>query len=339
MSEKKQKQRQANGFTLIELLVVISIIVLLLGILVPGMQAFKRNADNLKQKSRFHSMEVGLELYQKDFLKYPESRPLPGGTTAGVVNGAHHLAEALFGRDMRGFDYKSNWYALTDQLIPDIYANDNNSTVQTDIDASAARRKGPYMDLKDVGVFRLNAGISVPWYPSNGAGTLAVSSETGETIYAGADDYPSPVISDIFYKKVIQVANLDTGQEQGFRIGTPVLYFKANTDEKQSRGYDGEGTPITDYRHLIYNYEDNEAMFGLPQVTGPETDPEKNHHYRETYSEGTPSKDGSELFYDDITNDKVDQYARPVNARTFLLISAGRDGIYGTGDDVTNFGK
>ncbi|MCK5565171.1 MAG: type II secretion system protein [Planctomycetes bacterium] len=332
MSEKKQKQRQANGFTLIELLVVISIIVLLLGILVPGMRAFKRTADNLKQKSRFHSMEVGLELYYKDFLKYPESKALPAGSTTGVVNGAHHLAEALFGRDMKGFDYKSNWYALTDSLIPDIYANDNNSTVQTDIDASAARRKGPYVDLKDVGAFRLNAGIGVPWYPGSG---IAVSTETGGTIYAGGDDYPSPVISDIFYKKIIKVANLETGVEQGFRVGTPVLYFKANTDEKQSRGYDADGTPITDYRHLIYNYEDNEAMFGLPQVTGPETDDEKNHHYRKGYNSNT----GDELFYDDITNEKVEQYARPVNARSFLLISAGRDGIYGTDDDVTNFGK
>ncbi len=331
MSEKKQKQRQAKGFTLIELLVVISIIVMLLGILVPGMQAFKRNADNLKQKARFHSMEVGLELFYKDFHEYPESKALPGGTT-GVVNGAHHLAEALFGRDIKGFDYKSNWYALTDSLIPDIYANDNNSGVQADIDASAARRKGPYMDLKDVGVFRLNAGIGVTWYPGGG---IAVPTETGETIYAGDDDYPSPVISDIFYKKVIKAPNLDTGVEQGFRVGTPVLYFKANTDKKQSRGYDGGGTPITDHRYLIYNYEDNEAMFGLPQVTGPEALPKDNHHYRKSYNSNT----GDELFYDDITNEKVEQYASPVNARGFLLISAGRDGIYGTGDDVTNFGK
>jgi len=332
---KKQVHNGLKGFTLIELLVVIAIIVLLVGILVPGMQAFKRTADNLKQKSRFHAMEVGLALYLKDFREYPDSKKLPEtGGSSNVVCGAHHLAEALFGRDMRGFDYKSRWYALTDSATPDIYANDNNSTVQTDIDASAARRKGPYVDLKDVGVFRLNAGIGEPWYPGSG---IAVSTDTGETIYAGDDDYPSPVISDIFYKKVIKTANLETGVEQTFRVGTPVLYFKANTEKKQSRGYDADSTPITDHRKLIYNYEDNQAMFGLPQVSGPEADSKNNHHYRKTYSEGTPSKDGSELFYDDITNEKVEQYASPVNARSFLLISAGRDGIYGTNDDVTNF--
>jgi len=331
---KKQVHNGLKGFTLIELLVVIAIIVLLVGILVPGMQAFKRTADNLKQKSRFHAMEVGLELYLKDFREYPDSKKLPETNDSNVVCGAHHLAEALFGRDLRGFDYKSRWYAMTDSAIPDIYANNNNSTEQDDIDASAARRKGPYVDLKDVGVFRLNAGIDEPWYP---AGGIAVSTETGETIYAGNDDYPSPVVSDIFYKKVIKVVNLDTGTEQGFRIGTPVLYFKANTAGKQSRGYDADGTPITDSRKLLYNYEDNEPMFGLPQVSGPEADSKNNHHYRETYSEGTPSKDGSDLFYDDITNKKVGQYAKPYNARSFLLISAGRDGIYGTNDDVTNF--
>ena len=30
---------------------------------------------------------------------------------------------------------------------------------------------------------------------------------------------------------------------------------------------------------------------------------------------------------------------RPYRAGTFILISAGKDGIYGTSDDITNFSK
>lgn len=338
MPYKKQKQRQANGFTIIELLVVVSIIVMIIGILVPGIQSFKRSADNLKQKSRFHSMEVGLALYQKDFLEYPESQALPlpsSPVDVGAVTGAHRLAEALLGRDLRGFDPESTWYAPADADTPQIiYANDNNSVDDEDIEASKLRRKGPYMDLKDVGAFNLGAGNDGEWYASG----AAVSTRNGETIYGGMDAHPQPVISDIFYKKIIRVTNLETDREVDFRVGTPVLYFKANEAEKKSRGYDEDGDgEITDYRKLIYNYEDNEAMFELGVID----EPSKIHHYSMGYSETIDSVPtaGDGIFYEDITNEKVDQYVRPVNARGFLLISAGRDGIFGTNDDVTNFDK
>ena len=55
------------GFTLIELLVVISIIVILLSLFATGMRKVKIIAANLRQKSKFHAMEVGLEFFEKDF--------------------------------------------------------------------------------------------------------------------------------------------------------------------------------------------------------------------------------------------------------------------------------
>jgi len=42
------------------------------------------------------------------------------------------------------------------------------------------------------------------------------------------------------------------------------------------------------------------------------------------------------LFYETITNPGV-SYEKPFNSTTFILISAGNDGIFGTKDDVTNF--
>ena len=98
-----QYKTRSQAFTLIELLVVVSIIALLVGILTPGIRAFKKAADGLKQKSRFHAIEVGLELFQKDYLDYPDSE-ITTADNSSFICGAQHLAEALVGRDKKGFD-------------------------------------------------------------------------------------------------------------------------------------------------------------------------------------------------------------------------------------------
>lgn len=318
---KKKDHNGAKGFTLIELLVVIGIIVMLIGILVPGMQAFKRTADNLKQKSRFHAMEVGLELYLKDFRKYPDSEnSISENGGSNVVCGAHHLAEALLGRDLKGFDYLTDWYAPNNDTS--IYSDVDRGASDEEEKACDMRRKEPYVDFKDVGAFSLCDGAddSEKWYSETEIGML----------YAGTEDFPSPVISDVFYKKTITIENFETKQPQTFRVGTPVLYYKADTSNKMFRPTkDDPKTPVddtTDPSYWIYNYYDNGPMFNLPV----HNEPAKVHVY--AYSGG-----GFNEFNEDITNQKVGQYAKPYNERSFLLISAGRDGIYGTNDDVTNF--
>ena len=318
---KKQVHNGLKGFTLIELLVVIAIIVMLIGILVPGMQAFKRTADNLKQKSRFHAMEIGLELYQKDFRTYPESKMLLETSTSDFVCGAHHLAEALFGRDLKGFDYKTDWYAPNENKA--IYSDEEMGSSEEEIKACNMRRKEPYVDFKDVGVFSLGEG-------ADDGEKLYSETETG-ILYAGTEDFPSPVISDVFYKKTIKIENIETAQQQTFRVGTPVLYYKADTSKKVFRATEDNPATTTidetDPKNWIYNYWDNAAMFfNLPVHNKPD----KIHVYADPTN-------GFKDFNEDITNQKVGQYAKPYNARSFLLISAGRDGIYGTNDDVTNF--
>ena len=91
-----------SGFSLMELLVVIAIIMMLIGILVPAIKGVKRIAKNLEQKSLFHNIDIGLEVYHKDFGDYPESRRKPNGGL--YYTGAQHFAEAMVGRDGRGFD-------------------------------------------------------------------------------------------------------------------------------------------------------------------------------------------------------------------------------------------
>jgi prepilin-type N-terminal cleavage/methylation domain-containing protein len=317
VSDAQRKTKQ-QGFTLIELLVVVSIIALLVGILTPGIRAFKKAADCLKQKSRFHAMEVGFELFQKDYTEYPDSKQL-GNNSGYYICGAQHLAEAFVGRDKKGFDPETDWYAPLND--PELYSNGDDDQIER----SLARREGHYIELDDADIYELSQLYS------STAGIYSPSSDS---------DPAAPVLTDVFYKKKI-IINPDTDDEARVRVGTPVLYFKASETSKLFREtQDDSDTNIdeTDHTKWIYNYDDNKLIFDLEVMN----EPTKVHLYKD--SEPHPkdaSKDAVDYFYEKITNPKVKSedpdYFRPYNARTFILISAGWDGIFGTNDDITNF--
>ena len=46
---------------------------------------------------------------------------------------------------------------------------------------------------------------------------------------------------------------------------------------------------------------------------------------------------GGSFFYDYIADKKATTIKWPSNPDSYLLISAGADGLYGTGDDICNF--
>ena len=62
----KQYETKA-AFTIVELLTVMSIIVILIGLLVPALNNVKRYAFTVKQNAQFHSVNVALELFHYDF--------------------------------------------------------------------------------------------------------------------------------------------------------------------------------------------------------------------------------------------------------------------------------
>lgn len=63
------KRRQ--GFTLIELLVVISIIGILIGLSIFGLQGARESSRDAKRKSDLELMRAGLETYRADCYAYP----------------------------------------------------------------------------------------------------------------------------------------------------------------------------------------------------------------------------------------------------------------------------
>jgi len=255
----KQSDKKA-AFTIIELMTVMSVIIILIGLLVPGLNALKQYARKVTQKNQFYAIDVALETFNAEWDGYPESRP-------GISPcGATQLATAMVGEDLLGYDPTGT------------YIDPNSS----------ARRL--YLPIEKANAYKL-----VDLYGPGGVGAF-----TG-------NEY---VLCDVY----TNVEHLSTGK----LVGMPVLYFKANTSNQ-----------LHDFRmpgESIYNYLDNKELVRLGMPWNP---PPSGPKHR---MEEDPMR-----FYLNTWNDKIDQTTRPNRADSFILISAGPDGEYGSADDICNF--
>ena len=85
----------------------------------------------------------------------------------------------------------------------------------------------------------------------------------------------------------------------------------------------------------IYNYDDNYWLINLEL-------PFATTYYHPIAEGSQPTQDGGisdeEYFYKSMIRDKnVSVIPRPVRPDSYILISAGFDGEYGTDDDIFNF--
>lgn len=74
--------KQIEAFTLIELLVVISIVGILLGLSVFGMQGARQASRDAKRKADLEQIRSGIEMYKADCGTYPTSLTF-GGSLSG----------------------------------------------------------------------------------------------------------------------------------------------------------------------------------------------------------------------------------------------------------------
>jgi len=290
-SNVKQSSRQA-AFTIVELLTVMSIIVILIGLLVPALNQVKRFAYEVKQKAQLKSIETAVELSNSEFDGYPDSSWQ--GPDGVPYCGAMKLCEAVMGQDLQGFHpdsiFRSDGTDSFRQLYPDA-----NAVTPAAYRDNLSMRKGPYLPLESANAFQIR------------------------------DLYQDPgpfrprhfVLCDVFRR----VTHRITGQ----RVGMPILYYKANTANTLHNVHNPSDP------QNIYNYLDNQAllMLGKPWDQGA--------------SSSTPHRLAVEngqqgvRFYMNTKNQKVTTASRPYRADTFILISAGYDGEYGTPDDICNF--
>src|SRR5437016_5235918 len=92
-----RERRALRAFTLVELLVTISIIVLLVGLLVPVVMKSRAAAKKARIAGDLQTISVGLEAYFQDFRDYPRLPPgvASGGTLPNGVWGSQLLCWAL----------------------------------------------------------------------------------------------------------------------------------------------------------------------------------------------------------------------------------------------------
>lgn len=144
-------------------------------------------------------------------------------------------------------------------------------------------------------------------------------------------------------------------------FGQPILYFRADAagtviaDAIAGRNQPSSGPP--DRQRGIYHYRDNESLLSQnyegqtgatigggrqkPLILKPGVKLQSPHNlvyeFGNTEVQLGSNNVETSAFAAYIRNKAVTAKLEPQNAQSYLLISAGLDGVFGTGDDVTNF--
>jgi type II secretory pathway pseudopilin PulG len=317
-----------------------AIITLLIGILTPALGAARDSARKTAIRAQLSAMEVGLESFHGDEGKYPPSNgnfyardpsaPLPGeltdqwevavGSNEDLVQGANLLVDALVGRDLLGYDPRpgsalgnvpeSRWHSSRDRRPPYIPVDG--------VDLTSADKR------PEDGFGRIPSGASNP----HGDPQMTI------------DDLLCEVFKDKF--------------------GWPILYYRASPIAGQSTPIMQTGTnlQVDYYGDGVYDGDDNAAFTSYTNCQAGVVPTVGAHRLcdadkplvppPQAASWGVPNLQTKSRFaefirslrattYDTASSPANVMHPRPVKADRFILLSAGKDGIYGTLDDVANF--
>lgn len=320
-----------TAFTLIEMLTVMAIITLLIGILTPALGAARDRARTTAVRAQINAMEVGLESFAGENGEYPASNANlmatdinnPGNSPGSIddwevsngsnlLQGAHLLVDAMVGRDFLGYDPKAPGAGAPTTTY-------NRWDVDND-------RQQPYIPTDGVDVTSVNEP------PEDAFGPVPMS-QFGE---------PQPIMQDNLLARVFRD-----------RFGWPILYYRANPTARQNTPIiQTDNPPSTFYGDGVYDGLDNavftsylctdppdntvhricDANVGLaPQVNyGPTLEDDQGGRFAEFIRSFRAST------FDATNPDDILQ-PRPVRSDRFILLSAGKDGVFGTLDDVANF--
>jgi type II secretory pathway pseudopilin PulG len=340
--------QRRTAFTLVELLTVVAIIMLLIGILVPTLSRAREHAKAAASRAVLKGIGAGLDMFKNENPEecrggegYPNSalRDDPTEPDEQWITGAQWLVRYLMGKTLDGYVPRRNVpravLAQGTQYFEEAYWYDLD---QTNNPHAPLDRVGPYLPADQV---KLESPIDLDGAPIGGGSGLPVQI-TNVTL-------TTPVIVDNF--------------------DFPILYYAANTRlQKKLKG----AAPVAGYEDAsidpansgIYTHADNGLFTGLEGGSGlrfPAWDlagvgpnaVQKLMNFG-SWTGGVPVEPAdfeqpanAYTFPNFILNKEVYDSTKdtgdvttslvPYRPDSFLLITPGPDGIYGSDDDVTNF--
>jgi len=278
------------AFTIVELLTVMSIIVILIGLLMPALNMAKRYAKGVRQRAQFHSIDAAIELFSNEFEGYPPSNALDSVPTSYC--GAMKLCEAMMGQDSMGFHTSSIF--RSDGKNPSLKPpNDDLYPVPLDT-TNLGARKGPFLPRESADVYKLE-----DLYGNN----------ITPFLYLPVNKNRNRVLCDVYTRQL----------PTGIKAGMPILYYKADTANSRHDPLNVPASPDGSTTN-IYNIWDNQELVKLGKIGG-----------------GVHILVNADRFYKNTKSDKVTTADMPCRADSYILLSAGWDGEYGTADDIFNF--
>ena len=367
----------ARGFTLTELLVVIGIIAVLLAALLPVVASVRTSAQATDTAALVRALDNAARTYYADFTEYPGAFPVdelgPGQTPMDGNEEIEIVSEdSRFMSDGNLADVTGTENLVLSLIgglkrVPVSPSSDETKIVfdharvgrgALNLQAGQGQVYRPYVDLSDddlslhlVGNYDVSyAGADLDPYPSGDEGLTSgrFVDESG-----AAQDSEVPEFVDRFTNPM------------------PILYLRANP--KVGRDPDLSSESPADGRAVYYLNQvagyvlpwDNDAgdpdarYLGVGRENlGGQSGGQKNFHGNQNLFHGlqVPGDADDENGFDDFANSAeepgpydADVYlqdrgsggagTRSVKADSFILISPGPDRVYGSRDDITNFGS
>jgi len=339
---RRRNSGGASAFSLVELLTVVFIIALLIGIIIPSLNSARNSAKRSKTLANIKGLDTGLELFRNDNEReYPQTGgyppsfshpPIRGATFAAengefpfavdtspfpVAMGAHWLPAMMMGLDQRGFISRKN--VPRDELDEPStwYDPDREETLPRNpfyIEPGAIKTLHSH-DLRG----RPNLGLTTTW-------------ESTQELQTFVDAFDQPILYYAANKygrdNMVEDVHRD---DNTYEDGPPVYFHQDNVlftgggDETSPEpGWDFGGGAKHKIARSGFELDANQLMDQANEDTFARfiLDRQLEAALFEEKQEGNIS-DNRKIY--------------PVNKSSYILISAGVDGIYGNSDDIVNF--
>jgi len=294
-------KRFLTGFTIVELLTVLAIIAMLVGLLVPALNLVRNIAKETKQKAQLTTIGLALTTFKND-SDYGDYPPSDWPDVNPPPPRLDYCGAQKLAEALLGWDLLG--FHPKSAWRADGYDGLTPNGPMT-YDPDRVRGDGSLNERRGpyLELATTNAFRLGDLYAGpSGTGPLAPH---------------TLVICDVFGVKPIKIG------QKTVKAGTPILYYKANTSSKafalparvDQRIYDAyDNDPLVQLGQLMDNTKRHRLGMGIENL------------YR-------PDFEGS------IVDPKITARPWPYRPDSYILISAGLDGEYGTKDDIRNFGN